>query len=137
MEKIVTNNSLTPNPAIQATRATPRAAVTCLSAMLTLVALRLLMGARDVLDIWRKVARLSQSQSSENRNRQKRDASAWQEECHRHQRTKAAQNLALTRSALLAIIPFEPCQPLAQFLELYHRHPTKALQLILHSRAIL
>ncbi|MEO8351483.1 MAG: Druantia anti-phage system protein DruA, partial [Chthoniobacteraceae bacterium] len=32
------------------------------SAMLTLIALGLLMGARDVLDIWRKVACLSQSQ---------------------------------------------------------------------------
>ena len=33
-----------------------------LSAMLTLIALGLLMGAKDVLDIWRKVACLSQSQ---------------------------------------------------------------------------
>ena len=33
-----------------------------LPAMLALIALGLLMGARDVLDIWRKVARLSQSQ---------------------------------------------------------------------------
>ncbi len=33
-----------------------------LAAMLGLVALALLMGARDVLDIWRKVACLSQSQ---------------------------------------------------------------------------
>ncbi len=33
-----------------------------LSAMLALIALGLLMGARDVLDIWRKVACLSQSQ---------------------------------------------------------------------------
>jgi hypothetical protein len=33
-----------------------------LSAMLSLIALGLLMGARDVLDIWRKVACLSQSQ---------------------------------------------------------------------------
>ena len=33
-----------------------------LSAMLTLISLGLLMGARDVLDIWRKVACLSQSQ---------------------------------------------------------------------------
>jgi hypothetical protein len=27
--------------------------------------------------------------------------------------------------------------PLAQFFELYHRHPTKALELILHSHPIL
>src|SRR5690606_30028627 len=35
--------------------------------------------------------------SIENRNHHKRDASAWQEDRHRHRRTKAAQNLALTR----------------------------------------
>ncbi len=75
--------------------------------------------------------------SVENRNHHKRDASAWQEDRHRHRRTNAAQNLALTRNALLAIIPFEPGQPLAQFFELYHRHPAKALQLILHSRPVL
>lgn len=75
--------------------------------------------------------------SIENRNHYKRDASAWQEDRHRHRRSKAAQNLALTRNALLAIIPFEPGQPLAHFFELYHRHPAKALQLILHSRPVL
>jgi predicted transposase YbfD/YdcC len=75
--------------------------------------------------------------SIENRNHHKRDASAWQEDRHRHRRPKAAQNLALTRNALLAIIPFEPGQPLAEFFEFYHRHPTKAIHLILHSRPIL
>ena len=44
------------------TRAAPPAAATRWPAMLGLIALGLLMGARDVLDIWRKVACLSQSQ---------------------------------------------------------------------------
>ena len=75
--------------------------------------------------------------SIENRNHHKRDASAWQEDRHRHRRPKAAQNLALTRNALLAIIPFDPGQPLADFFELYHRRPALALQLILRSRPAL
>jgi predicted transposase YbfD/YdcC len=75
--------------------------------------------------------------SIENRNHYKRDASAWQEDRHRHRRPTAALNLALTRNALLAIIPFEPAQPLAHFFELYHRQPAKALQLILNSRPVL
>jgi len=75
--------------------------------------------------------------SIENRNHYKRDASAWQEDRHRHRRPKAALNLALTRNALLAIIPFEQGQPLAPSFELYHRHPAKALNLLLHSRPVL
>lgn len=75
--------------------------------------------------------------SIENRNHFKRDTSAWQEDHHRHRRPKAALNLALTRNALLAIIPFEQGEPLAHFFELYHRHPAKALNLILHARPVL
>jgi predicted transposase YbfD/YdcC len=75
--------------------------------------------------------------SIENRNHHKRDASAWQEDRHRHRRPRAAQNLALTRNALLALIPFAQDQPLAHFFELYHRHPAKALHLILHARPVL
>ena len=75
--------------------------------------------------------------SVENRNHHKRDASAWQEDHHRHRRPKAALNLALTRNALLAIIPFEQGEPLAQYFELYHRHPAKALNLILNARPVL
>lgn len=75
--------------------------------------------------------------SIENRNHHKRDASAWQEDRHRHRRPSAALNLALTRNALLAIIPFQQGQPLAHFFELYHRHPAKAINLILHSRPVL
>jgi predicted transposase YbfD/YdcC len=75
--------------------------------------------------------------SIENRNHHKRDASAWQEDRHRHRRPNAALNLALTRNALLAIIPFHQGEPLSQFFERYHRHPEKALQLILKSRPVL
>lgn len=75
--------------------------------------------------------------SIENRNHHKRDASAWQEDRHRHRRPNAALNLALTRNALLAIIPFQQGEPLAHFFELYHRHPAQALNLILHSRPVL
>ena len=75
--------------------------------------------------------------SVENRNHYKRDTSAWQEDRHRHRRPKAALNLALTRNALLAIIPFQQGQSLALFFELYHRHPAKALNLILHARPVL
>ena len=75
--------------------------------------------------------------SIENRYHHKRDASAWQEDRHRHRRPKAALNLALTRNALLAIIPFQQGEPLAHFFELYHRHPAQALNLILHARPVL
>ena len=75
--------------------------------------------------------------SIENRNHHKRDASAWQEDRHRHRRPSAALNLALTRNALLALIPFDQGQPQAEFFELYHHHPAKALHLILNARPVL
>jgi hypothetical protein len=71
--------------------------------------------------------------SVENGNHYKRDASPWQEDRHRHRKPAAALNLALTRNVLLALIPFEQGQPLADFFELYHRHPSRALRLILDS----
>ena len=71
--------------------------------------------------------------SIENRNHHKRDASAWQEDRHKHRRPKAA----LTRNALLAIIPFKQGEPLAAFFEFYHRHRREALALILNSRPVL
>jgi len=74
--------------------------------------------------------------SIENRNHYKRDTCSWQEDRHRHRRPKAAQNLALTRNALLALIPFEPGKPVAHFFELYHRHPAKAIKLILDTRPV-
>jgi predicted transposase YbfD/YdcC len=75
--------------------------------------------------------------SIENRNHHKRDASAWQEDRHKHRRPKAALNLALTRNALLAIIPFKQGEPLAGFFEFYHRHHREALNLILNARPVL
>jgi predicted transposase YbfD/YdcC len=45
--------------------------------------------------------------SVENLNHHKRDDSVWQEDRHRFRRINVAQNLALTRNALLAIIPFD------------------------------
>jgi len=75
--------------------------------------------------------------SVENRNHYKRDASAWQEDRHRHRKPNAALNLALTRNVLLALIPFEAGQPLADFFEHYHRHPPQALRLILQAHPVL
>ena len=75
--------------------------------------------------------------SVENRNHHKRDASAWQEDRHRHRKPNAALNLALTRNVLLAMIPFEEGQPLAHFFEHYHRRPHLALRLMLNARPVL
>ena len=75
--------------------------------------------------------------SVENRNHHKRDASAWQEDRHRHRKPNAALNLALTRNVLLALIPFEQGQPLGHFFEAYHRHPRHALRLILQASPVL
>ena len=75
--------------------------------------------------------------SVENRNHHKRDASAWQEDRHRHRKPNAALNLALTRNVLLALIPFEEGQPLGHFFEAYHRHPRHALRLILKASPVL
>ena len=43
--------------------------------------------------------------SYEEKNNHKRDHQVWQEDRHWHRRVNIAQNLALTRNALLAIIP--------------------------------
>jgi len=75
--------------------------------------------------------------SVENRNHYKRDASAWQEDRHRHRKSNGALNLALTRNVLLALIPFEQGQPLAHFFEVYHRHPHQALRIILAAQPAL
>jgi len=85
----------------------------------------------------RSTGAVRQHWSVENRNHHKRDASAWQEDRHRHRKPHAALNLALTRNVLLAMIPFEAGQPLAHFFEHYHRHPHHALGLILKARPVL
>jgi hypothetical protein len=55
---------------------------------------------------------------------------------HRHRRGNIAQNLALTRNALLAIISFGPDEPLSGWFEICQRKPAKAIQLILHAAPI-
>lgn len=74
--------------------------------------------------------------SVENLNHYKRDTSLWREDDHRHRRVNIAQNLALTRNALLAIIPFGADEPLSGWFEIYQRKPAKAIQLILHAAPI-
>ena len=74
--------------------------------------------------------------SVENRNHYKRDTCLWREDDHRHRRVHIAQNLALTRNALLAIIPFGVGEPLSSWLEIYQRNPAKAIQLIFHAAPI-
>ncbi|MCU0777758.1 MAG: hypothetical protein MUF86_08830 [Akkermansiaceae bacterium] len=49
--------------------------------------------------------------SVENLNPCKRDTGLWREDGHRHRRVHIAQNLALTRNALLAIIPIGAGHP--------------------------
>lgn len=75
--------------------------------------------------------------SVETRNPYKHDASAWQDDRHRHRKPNAALNLALTRNVLLALIPFEPGEPLADYFERYHRHPPQALRRLLNARPVL
>lgn len=74
--------------------------------------------------------------SVENLNHYKRDTSLWREDDHRHRRVHTAQNLALTRNALLAIIPFGAGDPLSNWLEIYQRTPAKAIQLIFHAAPV-
>lgn len=74
--------------------------------------------------------------SVENLNHYKRDTCLWREDDHRHRRVNIAQNLALTRNALLAIIPFGANQPLSSWFEVYQRSPATAIQLILHAAPI-
>ena len=74
--------------------------------------------------------------SVENLNHYKRDTCLWREDDHRHRRVPIAQNLALTRNALLAIIPFGADEPLSSLFETYQRHPAKAIHLIFHAAPV-
>ena len=51
----------------------------------------------------------------------------------RYRRVPIAHNLALTRNALLAIIPFAANQALSSWFETDQRIPVKAIHLILHT----
>lgn len=69
--------------------------------------------------------------SVENKNHHKRDHHVWQEDRQRHRRINIAQNLALTRNALLAIIPFDEEQTLPSLIADYQSHRQLAIDLIL------
>jgi hypothetical protein len=72
----------------------------------------------------------------ENANHYRRDTCQWREDDHRHRRINIAQNLALTRNALLTIIPFDADRNLRSLLDEYHRNPRAAIQLLLHARPV-
>ena len=72
--------------------------------------------------------------SIENRNHHKRDDSVWQEDRHRHRRINVAQNLALTRNALLAIIPFDEDRSLPSLIADYQGRKQLAIELVLNAR---
>lgn len=72
----------------------------------------------------------------ENKNHYKKDTCQWVEDDHRHRRARAAQNLAITRNALLAIIPFDEKKNLSSCIEDYQTHPARALKLIQNARPI-
>ena len=74
--------------------------------------------------------------SVENKNHYRKDTCLWLEDQHRHRKTPAAQNLALMRSALLAIIPFDKTQTLNDYLYQYQRKPSDAIKLIKNLRPI-
>lgn len=69
--------------------------------------------------------------SVENKNHHKRDHHVWQEDRHRHRRVNIAQNLALTRSALLAVIPFDEDTNLPTLVVDYQDRKQLAIDLIL------
>jgi hypothetical protein len=72
--------------------------------------------------------------SVENKNHHKRDHHVWQEDRHRHRRVNIAQNLALTRNALLAIIPFDEKHNLPSLIVNYQDHKQLAIDLVLKAR---
>lgn len=72
--------------------------------------------------------------SVENKNHYKRDHHVWQEDRHRHRRANIAMNLALTRNALLAIIPFDEHRNLPSLVEDYRDHKRLAIDLVLNAR---
>ncbi len=68
--------------------------------------------------------------SVENKNHYRKDVSSWREDDHRHRRVNVAQNLALMRSALLAIIPFDEKQGLDDCFQEYDKKPNQAIRAI-------
>lgn len=72
----------------------------------------------------------------ENKNHYKKDTCQWVEDDHRHRRINTAQNLALTRNALLAIIPFDETKNLSSWIDTYQSYPARAINLIQQARPI-
>ena len=74
--------------------------------------------------------------SVENCNHFKRGDIAWWEDGLRHRKSNDALNLDLTRYVLLALIPFEEGGDLADFPEIYYRHPSQGIRLILKAQPV-
>ena len=72
--------------------------------------------------------------SVENKNHHKRDHHVWQEDRHRHRRVNIAQNLALTRNALLAVIPFDEKKNLPTLIVDYQNRRQLAIDIILKAK---
>ena len=68
--------------------------------------------------------------SVENHNHHKRDDSVWQEDRHKHRRPHVAQNLALTRNALLAVIPFDEKRNLPSLIAHYQQNLPIAIDIL-------
>lgn len=74
--------------------------------------------------------------SVENKNHYRKDVSLWLEDDHRHRRVNTAQNLALMRSALMTIIPFDQKLRINDLFHDYQRKPHLAIRLIQKSLPI-
>ncbi len=98
------------------------------------VHLRHFISSVEALDKERLGRAAREHWSIENRNHHKRDDSVWQEDRHRHRRINVAQNLALTRNALLAIVPFDEKRNLPSLIADYQARKQFAINLILKAR---
>jgi len=72
----------------------------------------------------------------ENKNHHKRVHHVWQQDRHRHRRVNVAQNLTLTRNALLAIIPFDEKKSLPVLIIDYQDRKQLAVDLIRKAKPI-
>ena len=68
--------------------------------------------------------------SVENKNHWRRDSRAWEEDKCLHRKSKPAQNLAILRNTLLALIPEDVHGNLPATLEYYRDHKSQAIALL-------
>jgi predicted transposase YbfD/YdcC len=68
--------------------------------------------------------------SVENKNHWRRDSRAWEEDKCLHRKSAAAQNLAIIRNTLLAVIPGNKHGNLPDTLEYYRDHKAQAVALL-------